>query len=125
MDREVQLAASWCAELTVPHVLDKKSPWPEYDQGPSWQGSPDDMARIERDLRADFGPIPSARVRIVEGEPDAVIRDFAEEEKSDLIVVGDGRPWIIGGAGRTLDVLFRSAPVSILVVKQRPRRDYR
>lgn len=124
LGRGIRLAESWSAELTVLHVLDKRCPWPEYDQGPSWQRAPDRMAPIERDLRADLSSNPSAKVRIVEGEPHAVIRDVAEEEKSELIIVGESRPWTIGGGGRTLEVLFRAAQVSILVVKQRPRRDY-
>lgn len=124
MGRAVQLATGWGAALTVLHVLDKKSPWPEYDHGPSWQGSPDGMARIERDLRADLGQVAAAKVRIVEGEPAAVILDVAEEEQSELIIVGEGRPWVVGSASKTLDVLFRSSPASTLVVKQRPRREY-
>ena len=124
MDRAIQLATAWDTSVTVLHVLDKKSPWPEHGRGPSWQGSPDGMARIERDLRTDLGPIAAAKVRIVEGEPDVVIREVAEDEQSDLIIVGEGRPWVFGAASRTLDVLFRSAPASTLVVKQRPRRAY-
>lgn len=124
MDRGIQLATAWGAALTVLHVLDKKSPWPEYDREPSWQRSSYGLARIERDLRADLGSMAAAKVRILEGEPTAVIRDVAEEEHSDLIVVGEGRPWGLGAPSKTLDVLFRSAPVSTLVVKQRPRREY-
>lgn len=125
LDRAIQLATAWHATVTVLHVLDKKSPWPEYDRSPSWQRSPDGIARIERELGTDLSPMTKAKVRIIEGEPDVVIRKVAEEEESDLIIVGEGSRREFGAASKTLDALFRSAPVSTLVVKQRPRRAYR
>src|SRR3546814_14633915 len=55
-----------------------------------------------------------------------VILDVAGRSDSDLIVLGDasgtpGRRLL----GNTVETLVRSAPASVLVVKQRPRDDYR
>src|SRR3546814_8168905 len=77
--------------------------------------------RIERDLDDD-----AIDIRVEEGEPADVILDVAGRSDSDLIVLGDasgtpGRRLL----GNTVETLVRSAPASVLVVKQRPRDDYR
>src|SRR3546814_8664336 len=77
--------------------------------------------RIERDL--DDNAID---LRVEEGEPADVILDVAGRSDSDLIVHGDasgtpGRRLL----GNTVETLVRSAPASVLVVKQRPRDPYR
>jgi nucleotide-binding universal stress UspA family protein len=128
LDRAAQLAAGWDAELVIVHALDRDG-WSGGDYGvPSWRRpQPDAAAAIERQIRQDVaGEGVRLRVHVEQGDPVAVILSAIEREKPDLLVLGAGRPraWS-GGLGRTIDELFRSSPVSGLVVKQRPRGPYR
>nr|WP_282567976.1 universal stress protein [Devosia oryzisoli] len=122
--RAIMLANTWSAELTVIHVLASELSWPDYDERPSWRRSSDRKVNIESDIRADLATFPTAKIRILDGEPGAAIVDLARKEQFDLIIVGESRRGMIGG-GATLDALFRSAPTSTLVIKNRPRHDYR
>src|SRR3546814_4321087 len=76
---------------------------------------------IERDLDDE-----AIDIRVEEGGPADVSLDVAGRSDSDLIVLGDasgtpGRRLL----GNTVETLVRSAPASVLVVKQRPRDHYR
>lgn len=123
VDRAIQLALTWGAELIAVHALEPVSDWSD-GSTPSWRQPPDLAGRIEQHLRDDLKAVPSAQVRILEGNPHQIIQRVAEQEKCDLVVLGDGRQRSFSGIGGTLDELFRTASTSLLVVKQRPRRAY-
>ena len=124
VDRAVQLALTWGAELIAVHALESAPAWPEYGRTPSWRQPPDLAGRIERQLRDDLKEVTSADVRVLDGAAHEVIQKVAAQEHCDLVVLGDGRQRSLSGIGGTLDELFRTAFSSLLVVKQRPRRAY-
>jgi nucleotide-binding universal stress UspA family protein len=128
LDRATQLALQWDAELSIVHALEGEGlDLPEYQGLPSWRQPPDPMALVERQIREDVrGPCPKLRVFVEEGPAVQVILNVAAREQADLIVIGLGRQraFGIGGVGKTVDELFRRAPVSVLVVKRRPNGPY-
>ena len=128
LDRATQLAAQWDAELTIVHALEGEGlDLPEYQGLPSWRQPPDPVAVVERQIREDVrGPCPRLRILVEEGPAAQVVLAAAAREQADLIVLGLGRqrPFGGGGLGRTIDELFRRAPVSVLVVKRRPNGPY-
>lgn len=127
LDRATQLAWQYDAELTIVHALEGPGlDLPEYQALPSWRQPPNLVDAIERQIREDVrGPCPRLRVVVEEGRAVDVILNTVAGESADLIVLGLGRyrPFA-GGLGRTIDELFRRAPVSVLVVKKRPNGPY-
>lgn len=125
LDRAVQLAQTWNAELVALHAVERAEPWQESAPVPSWQTPPDLSRRIEEQLREDLGAVDSVQIRLVEQQPAArAILDAAAADQCDLIIVGEGKHRPLGGLGATLSELFRSSPVSVLVAKQRVRGAY-
>lgn len=128
LDRAVELARQWDAELTVVHALGKDGlDLPEYQGLPSWRQPPDPAAVVERQIREDIrGACPRLSIVVEEGAAGSVILETAAREGADLIVLGLGRQRPLGaaGVGRTIDELFRRSPVSVLVVKRRPNGPY-
>ena len=117
LDRAVQLSAQWQVPLQVVHAAPREA----IGARSAAETLASIRKRIERDL--DDGSID---VRVEEGDPAEVILDVAGRSGSDLVVLGDasgtpGRRLL----GNTVETLVRSAPASVLVVKQRPRGGYR
>ena len=127
LDRAIQLANSWGAELLIVHALEGEGvPLPDHHWLPSWRRPPDAAALVERQLRDDIGQSCSRyRVHVEEGTPVPVILDAIQREKTELVVLGLGRLRPFGGVGRTADELFWRSPVSVLVVKRRVQGPYR
>ena len=126
LDRAVQLAETWNAELLVVHVLEESAAFPDRRGLPSWRWPPDMDAVVERQIRDDVrGPCPGLRVHVEEGAVVPVILDAVRREQPDLVIVAGRRPKPFSGLGKTIDELFRRCPVSVLVVKQRPHGPYR
>lgn len=132
LDRAVQLARQWDANLTIVHALEKPviDPpwWSQLEESPSWRRPPDPAKAIADQIRRDAQPdIGDFEIRVSEGDAADVVMDFAELEGADLIVLGTGRNETLGRLmlGDTTEHLVRKSPVSILVVKNRPRRPYR
>lgn len=128
LDRAAQLAALWDAELLVVHALEGEgfAP-PEYQGLPSWRRPPESLAMVEAQVRDDLrGAGVRLSVHVEEGEAIRVIQDAIEREKCELAVLGLGRhrPFGWPPVGKTIDGLFRSSPVSVLVVKRRPQGPY-
>jgi nucleotide-binding universal stress UspA family protein len=128
LDRAIQLANQWGAELLVVHALEGEGlTSSEYQGLPSWRRPPNSIAMVEDQIRDDVrDDCPRLRVHVEEGPAIQVILDAVERERCDLVVVGLGRHRSFGWGplGKTLDELFRRAPVSVLVVKKRPRGAY-
>ena len=128
LDRAVQLAGQWQAPLLVVHATprDPAALWPGEDE-PALRHSVDPLAlirqRIRRDLRGDVADVD---IHVQAGDPAEVILDVARREHCDLIVLGDARDTRGRNAlGDTVEALLRKSPVSLLIVKQRPRGAYR
>ncbi len=124
LDRAVQLARTWNAELVALHALERAEPWEESAPLPSWTNPADAPGRIEQQLREDLGAVGSVHIRVVDQPAAQAIFDTAAADQCDLIIVGEGRHRPLGGLGATLSELFRSSPVSVLVAKQRVRGAY-
>ncbi|WP_344758428.1 universal stress protein [Luteimonas lutimaris] len=119
LDRAAQLSAQWQVPLHVVHAA-------KPGMVGAWSAA-ETLAsireRIRRDLPADAA---DAKVHVEEGEPAGVVLDVAAREGCELVVLGDaneatGRRLL----GSTVETLVRSAPMSVLVVKRRPRGGYR
>lgn len=128
LDRATQIASQWDAELLVVHALEGGGLAGSEHQGlPSWRKPPDSLAMVEAQIRDDLrGECPRLRVHVEEGPAIRVILETVERERCDLVVVGLGRHRSFGWPplGKTIDELFRGSPVSVLVVKKRPRGPY-
>lgn len=127
LDRATQLALRWGAELLVVHAVEEASA-AEHGALPSWRRPPNIVDTLDRQIRADVrGDCPRLRVLVEEGPATRVVLEAVEREKCDLVIVGQGRARPLGFTtlSKTIDDLFRRSPVSVLIVKQRPREPYR
>lgn len=128
LDRATQLARQWDAELLIVHALEGEGlASPEHQGLPSWRRPATSISMVEEQIRDDVrGECPRLKVHVEEGLPIKVILDALERERCDLVVVGLGRHRAFGWPplGKTIDELFRRSPVSVLVVKKRPRDAY-
>lgn len=127
LDRATLLANRWNAELHIVHAMESSSELDHHGL-PSWRQPPDDLERVERQIRAEVrGDCPRLKVHLREGSPIKAILETIEAEQCDLVVVGLGRSRFFGWPplGKTTDELFRRSPASVLVVKNRPRGPYR
>lgn len=128
LDRATQLAHQWGAELVIVHALEGEGPASLENQAlPSWRRPPTSIAMVEEQIREDVrGECPRLRVHVEEGPAIDVILEAVERERCDLVIVGLGRRRTFGWPplGKTIDELFRRSPVSVLVVKKRPRAPY-
>ncbi len=131
LDRAAFLARQWNGDLIVFHAIE---PDPmrrlsaRAQDAPSWRRPPDPRRAAENRIRRDLREEDVAYSVIVEeGEVvDAILR-VAEREACDLIVLGTARDETLGRMtlGNTVDDLVRRSPVSVLIVKSRPRGAYR
>jgi nucleotide-binding universal stress UspA family protein len=123
LDRAVQLARQWQAELHVVHVLApaREESWPT---APSWRQPPTDAAIAERQLRRDLGDeVPGLVLRVTDGDPAEAILDAAAHGRCDLVVLGAGDT-AAHPAGHVTETLLRKSPASLLVVRERPHGGY-
>ena len=126
LDRAVQLARQWHAELHVVHVLDPASEasWPIVP-APSWRQAPNTAAMAERQLRRDLREnAPDLALHVTEGEPAATILETAAREHCELIVLGASEAPAHDTLGRVTETLLRKSPASLLVVRERPHGHY-
>jgi nucleotide-binding universal stress UspA family protein len=127
LDRAALLATYWKVPLHVVHAtaVESAGPWPATD---ILLESADDAAasmrqRISGDLRSDVAELV---VHVQPGQPAEVILEVAQREGCGLIVLGDARDTLRRQLlGNTVETLVRKSPVSVLIVKRRPRGGYR
>lgn len=131
LDRAAQLARQWNATLIIVHALEKPPAnppwWSRVEETPSWRRPTEPATAIEEQIRRDAPPdIGAFEVRVSEGYPAEVVLETARQEQVDLIVLGTARNEVLGRMmlGDTIEYLVRKSPVSVLVVKNRPRADY-
>lgn len=126
MDRSVQLARAWDAELVVANVIETEAA-PDKD-APAWRqdGAPADLVRhlVEADV-AD--PAVRLKVEVRSGNPPDVVADLAETHAAGLIVTGIARDPALGPRilGRLVERLARTSPAPTLIVSDRARGPYR
>ncbi len=131
LDRAAQLARQWNAALIIVHALEKPpvNPpwWSQLEETPSWRRPADPAEAIAEQIRQDAQDIGDFEIRVSEGNPADVVMDVVRQEQADLIVLGTARNEALGRMmlGDTTEHLVRKSPVSILVVKNRPRAPYR
>jgi nucleotide-binding universal stress UspA family protein len=127
LDRAALLAAHWGVPLHVVHAAPAGpvNAWPDEDAlaDAAGDGVEPVRQRVRGDLRSDVAKL---MVHVQTGTPAEVILDVAQREGCGLIVLGDARDTLrqqlLGG---TVETLVRTSPVSVLVVKRRPRGAYR
>ena len=118
LDRAVQLAKAWGAQLVVLHVVERAP-----------KGS--DQSTIATNLKERlFEEMPTRqvpfRVEVRFGAVSETVLATAADVGADLIVTGVARYNELGDyiLGTTVDQLVRKSAVPVLVVKGRPRGDY-
>lgn len=130
LDRAVQLAQEWEAELIAAYVIDPAQTHQfRFDRTPaSWRRLPSPVDRMKWRLKRDLGPAAeSIRILVEEGEPAEVLLAIAAREGCDLIVTGIARDETLGRffLGNTVNRLVRGSPAPVLVVHDRAVRHYR
>jgi nucleotide-binding universal stress UspA family protein len=118
LDRAVQLAHSWDAQLVVLHVVEKLR-------------KGEDAASVAADLKARLlEEVPTRqapfRVEVRFGSVPETVLATATDVGADLIVTGVARYNEVGDyiLGTTVDLLVRKSPIPVLVVKRRASQDY-
>lgn len=130
LDRAVQLAEEWEAELIAAYVIDPvETRQFRFDRTPaSWRRLPSPVDRMKWRLRRDLGiAADTIRILVEEGEPAEVLLAMAAREGCDLIVTGIARDETLGRMflGNTVNRLVRGSPAPVLVVHDRAVRHYR
>ena len=123
LDRAVQLARQWQAELHVVHVLapGNEESWPT---APSWRQAPTTAAMAERQIRRDLaGDVPGLVLHVTDGDPAEAILESAARGQCELIVLGTGET-ATHALGHVTETLLRKSPASLLVVRERPHGGY-
>ena len=130
LDRAVQLAREWHADLTAMTVVET----PERHDPlavPAWPPAEDHESRrrrAQKQLERDAGSLGvPARIHIAHGAAAPAIKQSAAAEDADLIVTGMARNELFGRylLGSTVEQLTRRAPQPVLVVRNRVHGKYR
>ena len=129
LDRAAQLARQWGSQLLIVHALDRsfESLADLVEPLPSWRQSPTRETNIQKQIRRDLREeVEHLMFHIEEGDPAQVILDTATREGCELIIIGTARDELFGRMllGHTVEQLVRKSPVSVLVVKTRPKGPY-
>jgi len=126
LDRAVQLAADWHAELIAAYVVEPDSSSElARERKPLFTSLVD---RMRRRLRRDLASVADdIRAVVEQGEPAETLLAIAAREECYLIVTGVARDETLGRMllGSTVNQLVRGSPVPVLVVRDRPVRPYR
>jgi nucleotide-binding universal stress UspA family protein len=131
LDKSVELAKRWNAQLHVLHVLERDTAdWehsPPVDV-PSWRRPPDRERVVEQQIRHDVSEeIGTFFVHVedgTDGEPAEVIERVARAQGCELIVTGVARDETFGRyfLGTTVNKIVRRSAIPVLVVKRRSHR---
>lgn len=128
LDRAIQLKHAWQSELHIVHAV-RTSPQANpvgADPARCPQEPPERQATL-RALRRDIDvDALGASVHVeLDVSPSSAIMAVAAREHCDLVVLGQGRQRIFGPiVESTTGVVLRKSPVSVLVVRDRPRGPY-
>lgn len=124
-DRAAQLARQWSASLHVLHAIEALPPAIPAGVDPDAYllAHPDPAPAAMNALERLVGETP-ARIHVETLPVPAAILAVAEREGCDLIVLGESRDQLVGPLESTLEEVVRKAPVSVLLVRTRPTREY-
>jgi len=130
LDRAVELAKRWDAELTAVHALEQAPAFAAAQERRKrfWHTRQDRTLAMARQLRADILDDGIEAVVVVEeGDPADVVVRAAEERDAALIITGHARDEPFGRLllGATVERLARRAVAPVLVVRNRVRGPYR
>ncbi|BAV66160.1 universal stress protein [Sphingobium cloacae] len=128
LDRAVQLAREWSAELIAATVIEPGPADFLEPRASSWRRQASPEERMHRRLARDVASVAdNIRVVIETGDPAAKLIEVAERENCDLIVTGIARDETFGRMilGNTASRLVRGAAIPVLVVRDRPAGAYR
>lgn len=129
LDRAAQLAAQWNAGLVVVHAVDPKEAETAGARDlPSWRRPPDpERVAFDRLCAELTSQSCSIDCHVETGRPADVVLEVAARTNAGLIVTGVARDEPLGRMlfGDTVQRLMRSAPVPLLIARNRPRTPYR
>lgn len=126
-DRAMHLSREWDAELHLVHAVDAQAEVvPAGVDAHAWlREHPDPLASARRELHDLLVHSDAhAELHVLPAPAAQAILEVAEREQCDLVVLGESRERIIGPLESTLEFVVRSSPVSVLVVRKRPRGGY-
>lgn len=125
-DRAVQLARQWDAQLHVLHAIESQPPAPPVGVDPQSyaRAHPDPEPAVRKALLRLAHGMPAC-IHVETGVAAEAILAVTVREACDLIVLGESRDQLVGPMESTLEQVVRKAPVSTLVVRSRPRGEYR
>lgn len=129
LDRSLQLSREWHAELHIVHAVDTAPPSVPAGVNPldylqRYPAARDEVLRV---MRRDLGTDElDARIHVEEYlAPAPAILAVAARERCELIVLGESRSRLLGPiVESTVEQVVRKSPVSVLMVRERPRRPY-
>lgn len=130
LDRAVELARRWDAELTAVHALEQAPAFAAAQERRKrfWHTRQDRSLAMARQLRADIlDDGVEAVVVVEEGDPGDVVVRAAEARDVSLIIAGHARAEPFGRLllGATVERLARHATAPVLVVRNRVRGPYK
>ena len=131
LDRSMQLAREWRAELVVLNVLEARQAPQAPDLVLAWAADKDDESSYrlaQHQLRHCLaGQDVRASIRIARGDAASSIREVAANTGCGLIVTGMARNETLGRflLGSTVESLARTVPQPLLVVRNLVRGTYR
>lgn len=127
LDRAVQLAQQWQAQLVAVNVAESMQT-PDMVLNWAYGAEEDNLLILQQQLREDMADaeVPVS-IKVVKGEPAGSIVEAAGSEACELIVTGMARSEPFGRfiLGTTVEKLVRLANQPVLVVRKRPHGPYR
>ncbi|MDX9952221.1 MAG: universal stress protein [Methylophilaceae bacterium] len=127
LDRAVQLAQQWQAQLVAVNVAESMQT-PDMVLNWAYGAEEDNLLILRQQLREDMADaeVPVS-IKVVKGEPAGSIVEAAGSEACELIVTGMARSEPFGRfiLGTTVEKLVRLANQPVLVVRKRPHGPYR
>ena len=127
LDRAVQLAQQWQAQLVAVNVAESTQT-PDMVLNWAYGAEEENLQILQQQMRDDISNanVPVS-IKVVKGEPAGGIVEAAASEACELIVTGMARSEPFGRfiLGTTVEKLVRLANQPVLVVRKRPHGAYR
>jgi universal stress protein A len=125
INKAQRIADQYGSRISIIHVLDN-IPMPDTAYGteiPLYEGLNDELLNVKKTRLSQIGEelgLDSSRVRLVWGLPHQEIIRMAEEESTDLIIVGShGRHGIALLLGSTASGVLHHSPCDVLAIRLR------
>jgi universal stress protein A len=125
INKAQRIADQYGSRISIIHVLDN-IPMPDTAYGteiPLYEGLNDELLNVKKTRLNQIGEelgLDSSRVRMVWGLPHQEIIRMAEEESTDLIIVGShGRHGIALLLGSTASGVLHHSPCDVLAIRLR------